>query len=118
MFREITPEELINLVSAYCSIYNVPITELVLPSVRNKIPGTKLHAVLQSIQSQWVSTVLGHPCSADAFISLAFAISDWIEQLPEDEGCGKDSDYDIWWAMQWKRAAEMMLGLNIKKEAA
>lgn len=110
MFREVTPEELINLVSAYCSIYSVPIAELVLPSVRNKIPGTKLHAVLQSIQSQWISTVLGRPCSADAFIDLAFAVSDWLEQSPED--CPNDADYDIWWAMQWKRAAEMMLGLK------
>jgi hypothetical protein len=90
-FREYEPIQAVSLISMYCSIYGVSITEITIPSIRHKIYGVKLHSVFQTIQHKWLEQATGRLWTTDEFIELCFSVSRWIEESPET--CKGDTEW-------------------------
>ena len=115
-FKQYEAINTISLISMYCCVYDVPITEVGIPSVRSKISGVKLYSVFQSIQHKWLESVTSRSWSTDEFIRLSFQVAKWIEESPEV--CDEESEWEYFWATMWKRGAEWVLGLRTVIEDA
>ncbi len=113
-FQHYEPSNTVNLISMYCAVYEVSITEIELFSVRAKVPGIKLQAIFQTIQHKYLEAATARPWTADEFIALHLTIKDWVEQSPES--CDNVANWEYWWACQWKRAADRLLGLNVTRD--
>lgn len=112
--QELKPINTISLISMYCCIYEIPITDIGIPSsVLNKLPESQLESVFHEVQIQWLENATGRSWSSEEFFDLALQISDWIDELPQ-ELCESRADFERFWATSWKRGAQRLLRLNIK----
>ena len=110
MLGEYTPSQVISVISTYCNVYSIDVIEVELPSIRSAIPGVKVHSVLQGIQRQWLELATGRCWTADEFTWLTVDASAWIDHT--GVSCDNASAWEYWWACEWKRAAEEILGLR------